>query len=185
MDVQTFEIEGPCLLTPARYEDSRGYFSETFNAQRFETMTGVSTNFFQDNESRSLLAGTVRGLHYQSPPHAQGKLVRCVAGAILDVAVDVRRGSDTYGQHIRVELSAANGAQLWIPVGFLHGFSTRLDNTVVQYKVTDHYAAACEGSIRFDDPGLGIDWDLTGDTILSEKDKSAPAFSDWASPFTI
>lgn len=144
---------------------------------------GLDLNFVQDNQSMSAEAGTLRGLHYQRPPHAQDKLVRCTKGAIFDVAVDVRKGSASYGQWVGVDLTAENGHQLLIPKGFLHGFVTRLPNTEVQYKCTDVYAPDCDGGIRWDDPSIGIDWGLTAAPILSDKDRAAPLLADFVTPF--
>ena len=184
MQIQRFDIDGPVLFTPRRFEDDRGYFSETFRQSVFEEAVGETNLFVQDNQSLSKQAGTIRGLHYQSPPHAQGKLVRCTQGAIIDVAVDIRTGSPTYGQFVRAELTAENGQQLWVPTGFLHGFSTLTDNTVVQYKCTDYYAAECDGNVLWNDPDLSIDWGLKDLTpTLSDKDAAAPRFADFASPF--
>jgi dTDP-4-dehydrorhamnose 3,5-epimerase len=173
-------IPAVLILSPARFGDDRGYFSETWSRPRLQGL-GIDIDFVQDNHSLSARAGTVRGLHYQSPPHAQDKLVRCTRGAILDVAVDIRQGSPTYGQAVTVELTAANGLQLLVPKGFLHGFVTREDMTEVQYKCSDIYAPACDGAVRWD--SLGIDWGLVGDPVLSAKDAAAPAFADFQSPF--
>lgn len=183
MKVETFSISGPVLLTPRRFEDARGWFMESYKADALNDALGHTVTFVQDNQSLSRQAGTVRGLHYQAPPRAQGKLVRVVSGTVLDVAVDVRRGSPTFGQHVRAELSAENGQQLWVPPGFLHGFATQAPDTVVLYKVTDVYAPDCDGAVRYDDPVLGIEWGLTGPAILSDKDAAAPGFGDWTSPF--
>jgi dTDP-4-dehydrorhamnose 3,5-epimerase len=183
LDFSGFDIVGPTLIKPKRFADERGHFSETFKAKDFEQSVGQQ-NFVQDNESLSILAGTIRGLHYQSPPHAQGKLVRCIAGEICDVAVDVRSDSPTYLEHIRVFLSAKNGYQLWIPVGFLHGFSTLVPNTLVSYKVTHPYHSESDRSLAFDDPRLNIDWGLGSlKPTLSAKDKEAPLFDPDKSPF--
>lgn len=184
MQIQRFNIDGPLLFTPRRFEDDRGYFSETFRQSIFDEAVGPGTVFVQDNQSLSVKKGTIRGLHFQTPPHAQGKLVRCTQGAIMDVAVDARTGSPTYGQHIRAELTPETGAQLWVPPGFLHGFATLSDHTLVQYKCTDYYAAECDGTVLWNDPDLGIDWGL-GDIlpILSDKDEAAPRFAHFASPF--
>lgn len=188
MQFETFHIKGPMRVTPKVFADARGYFSETFVEAAF--LKGLcreglgEVRFVQDNESLSHAAGTVRGLHYQAPPRAQGKLVRCARGAVVDVAVDVRTGSPTYGEHIRVELSATNAHQLWIPEGFLHGFATQVPDTIVAYKVTDTYAPECDGSVAFDDPDLDIDWGVdTARAVLSDKDRTAPRFADWTSPF--
>ena len=184
MDIQTFDISGPVLLTPARYGDARGWFSEVWNQARFDDAVGASVRFVQDNQSYSAAAGTVRGLHYQSPPHAQGKLVRVLRGSVVDICVDARRGSPTYGRHVRVELSAENGRQFWVPAGFLHGFATLEPDTEVGYKVTDIYARDCEGGVAFDDPDLGLDWGVpSGGAVVSDKDRDAPRFADFDTPF--
>ena len=171
---------GVFLLTPSRFGDDRGWFSETWNADRMRA-AGFDLAFVQDNHSFSAARGTLRGLHYQRPPRAQDKLVRCSRGAILDVAVDVRKGSPGYGQWVAEELTAANGRQLLVPKGFLHGFITLTDDTEVQYKCTDLYAPDCDGAVRWD--SLGIDWG-TDAPILSGKDAVAIAFADFDSPFT-
>lgn len=177
------EIADVLLLTPPRIADARGWFSETWSARAF-AKAGVPAAFVQDNHSHSALAGTVRGLHCQRPPFAQGKLVRAVRGRILDVAVDVRRGSPSYGGWVAAELSAETGAQLWIPRGFLHGYVTLEPGTEVIYKVDAPYDAASERAVRFDDPDLAIDWGLDPKAArLSEKDARAPAFRDFDSPF--
>jgi len=179
----TFDIPGPLLITPKVFGDDRGYFTETFKEAEFESRTGV--HMVQDNQSLSAIPGTVRGLHCQAPPHAQAKLVRCLAGAIMDVAVDARVGSPTYGRWVQAELSATNHAQLFVPAGFLHGFATLTPDCLVVYKVSDIYAPDCDISVRFD--SLPITWGLRDRGItaptLSAKDESAPAFSDWQSPF--
>lgn len=183
MNVRAFAIEGPLLLTPARHGDARGFFSETFRQDVFEASAGP-VGFVQDNFSRSPQKGTVRGLHYQAPPKAQGKLVRVGAGAVLDVIVDVRQGSPTYGQHLAVELSADNWSQLWVPPGFLHGFCTLTPDVDLLYKVTDFYSPEHDGAVAFDDPDLGIDWPVTrADVTLSAKDAMAPRLRDWTTPF--
>jgi dTDP-4-dehydrorhamnose 3,5-epimerase len=147
---------------------------------------GLDILFVQDNQSFSAEFGTIRGLHFQRPPHAQGKLVRCLRGRILDVAVDIRRGSPSYGHWVAEELSAENGVQLWVPRGFLHGFATLEPNTAVAYKVDGFYSAECEGSVRFDDPDLAIDWGIDPNcAVLSEKDAMAPAFHAFDSPFSL
>jgi dTDP-4-dehydrorhamnose 3,5-epimerase len=144
---------------------------------------GVAVDFVQDNHSFSAAAGTLRGLHFQAPPHAQDKLVRCSAGLIFDVAVDFRRGSPTFGRWVGVELSPRNGKQLFVPKGFLHGFVTRAPDTEVQYKCSDLYAPDCDGGIRWNDPEIGIDWGLAGSPVLSGKDQVAPLLRDVVSPF--
>ena len=182
MDVQTTPIPGLLVITPARFGDDRGFFSESYSKTRMAEH-GVETEFVQDNHSLSARVGTVRGLHFQSPPHAQAKLVRCGRGVLFDVAVDVRKGSPTYGQWFGVELSFENGKQLLVPVGFLHGFSTRAPDTEIIYKCSDFYAPECDGAVRFDDADIGIDWGLTDEAILSGKDEQAQSFADFDSPF--
>ncbi len=184
MNITDFKIEGVFLFTPRKFEDDRGFFMETFSAAIFDGAVGQKTIFVQDNHSLSIMTGTVRGLHFQSPPHAQGKLVRCTRGAIIDVAVDVRSDSKTYGQHVRVELNAENAAQLWVPAGFLHGFSTLVPDTEVQYKVTDIYAPECDGNVLWNDFDLAIDWGIdAANAVVSGKDEVAPAFNDFKTPF--
>lgn len=183
MQIEETTLPGVLILTPKRFGDDRGYFSEVWNRDTLRKL-GVDIDFVQDNHSLSATVGTVRGLHYQSPPHAQDKLVRCGAGLVYDVAVDVRAGSATYGQWVGVELSPENGRQLLIPKGFLHGFVTRAPNSELLYKCSDVYAPDCDGAVRFDDPDLGIDWGISPDqAILSDKDRKAPRFADWTSPF--
>lgn len=183
MQLEETQLPGVVILTPKRFGDDRGYFSETYNRATLAGL-GIDTTFVQDNQSLSRGVNTLRGLHYQRPPHAQAKLVRVLQGRIFDVAVDVRVGSETYGKWVGVELSAEDGRQLLIPAGFLHGFATREPDTIVFYKCSDVYAPDCDGGLRWDDPALGIDWGLTGDPVLSAKDASAPAFADFQSPFT-
>ncbi len=184
MQFEHLTLSGIILITPKRFKDSRGFFMETFRQDLFEHATGQPTPFVQDNHSYSAAPHTVRGLHYQSPPHAQGKLVRCVRGAILDIAVDMRTNSPTYGQHVKAELSAENAAQLWIPPGFLHGFITKFADTEVAYKCTGYYDKDCDGNIVWDDPDLNINWGITKDkVVLSAKDRDAPRFRDFSSPF--
>lgn len=183
LDVEETALSGVVILTPRRFGDARGWFTESWNAERMAA-AGLNYDFVQDNHSFSAKAGTLRGLHYQAPPHAQDKLVRCTRGAILDVAVDVRKGSPTWAKWVSVELSAENGKQLLVPKGFLHGFVTLTEDTEVQYKCTDVYAPDCDGSVRWDDPEIGIDWRLNGrDPVLSDKDVKAPYLRDFVSPF--
>jgi dTDP-4-dehydrorhamnose 3,5-epimerase len=182
MDVETTGLEGVLILTPRRFGDDRGWFSEVWN-RRALAEAGVDADFVQDNHSMSGKKGTLRGLHYQAPPHGQAKLVRCSAGAIWDVAVDARRGSPTYGKWIGVELSADTGRQLYVPVGFLHGFSTLTAFAEVQYKCTDFYAPSADGSVAWNSPSLGIDWRLDDEPELSAKDRAAPDFAHWTTPF--
>jgi dTDP-4-dehydrorhamnose 3,5-epimerase len=181
MKIEPTALPDVMILTPNRFGDDRGWFSETFNAARMQA-AGLTMDWVQDNHSMSAKPGTLRGLHYQRPPHAQDKLVRCSRGAIWDVAVDVRVGSPTYGKWVGVDLTPENGRQLLVPKGFLHGFVTRAEGTEVQYKCSDLYAPDCDGGIRWDDPDLGIDWGVT-DPVLSGKDAVAPLFRDFVSPF--
>ena len=177
-------LTGVIEITPRRFSDSRGHFSETYNADTF-AQHGITTQFVQDNQSYSRDAGTVRGLHFQAPPSAQAKLVRVLQGIIWDVAVDIRRGSPTFGHWVGVELSDQAGNQLLIPEGFLHGFVTRTTDCMVAYKCSATYAPSTEGSVRFDDPELAIDWGINlQDAVLSDKDAQAPGFADFTSPFT-
>ncbi len=184
LDVATTALDGPMILTPRRFADTRGSFSEVWNARTMASV-GLDFEFTQDNQSISAVAGTIRGLHYQAPPYAQGKLVRCAAGALCDIAVDVRKGSATYGQWTGVDLTAENGRQFWIPPGFLHGFVTRADQTVCLYKCTAVYNPEADGAVCWNDPDLMIDWGIKpDDAILSDRDAAAPKFADWCSPFT-
>lgn len=176
-------FNGLLLITPSRFGDYRGFFAETYSARALAEY-GVTDFFVQDNHSLSVLPGTVRGLHFQVPPRPQAKLVRCGRGALFDVAVDIRKGSPTYGKWYGAELSFENGRQLFIPAGFAHGFVTREPNTEIVYKCSDYYAPETEGALRFDDPDIGIDWGLNGaPPILSEKDVTAGSLADFDSPF--
>ena len=171
------------LVSPRRFSDTRGFFAETWNNVEARK-NGISHDFVQDNHSMSYEVGTVRGLHFQSPPHAQAKLVRCGRGRLFDVAVDIRQGSPTYCNWIGEELSFENGKQLYIPEGFLHGFITLEPNTEIVYKCSDYYAPECDGSIRFDDPEIAIEWPIDiSNVILSEKDAAAPLMQDIKNPF--
>ena len=171
-------------ITPARFGDARGYFSEVFKDQWFRDNVS-DTTFVQDNQSLSSAVGTVRGLHFQLAPFAQGKLVRCLAGAIFDVAVDIRVGSPTYGQWVGAELTPENGGQLWIPPGFAHGFATLLPDTVILYKVTAPYSAADDRGLLWNDPEIGIEWPIeAGQAMLSEKDKVQPRLADLPPSFS-
>lgn len=181
MQVEPTPLPGVLILTPRRFADARGFFSESWNRRTLERAGLHLPEFVQDNHSFSAARGTVRGLHFQAPPHAQGKLVRCGRGRLLDAAVDIRRGSPSYGRSVAVELSFANGRQLWIPAGFLHGFVTLEDETEAVYKCTDYYAPDCDGAVRWD--SAGIDWGLATPPVLSAKDAAAPALADFASPF--
>lgn len=177
MNVLKTAIEGVFILEPRLFKDARGYFFESFNQREFDEKVG-RTVFVQDNESKSSY-GVVRGLHIQKPPYTQSKLVRVVKGAVLDVAVDVRKGSPTFGQHVSVELTEDNHRQFFIPKGFLHGFSVLSEEVVFQYKCDDFYTPASEGAVAWDDSDLGIDWRIPADkVILSEKDKHHPRLKD-------
>ena len=178
MQFERLAIPDVILVTPKRFGDARGFFSETFRETMFQE-NGIAGPFVQDNHAFSVEAGVLRGLHFQRAPKAQAKLVRCTRGVIFDVAVDIREGSPTFGQHVSAELTAENGAQLFIPEGFAHGYLTLTRNCDVQYKVTDYYSPEDEGGLAWDDPELGIDWPLESDALeLSEKDKSLPKLSD-------
>ena len=174
MQIEGFDIIGPRLITPARHGDHRGFFAEVYRLDLFETVA-QGINFVQDNHSRSKQKGTLRGLHFQRPPAAQSKLVRVTRGAVLDVVVDARMGSPTYGRHLAVELSEGNGRQLWVPKGFLHGFCTLTNDTEFLYKVDSYYSEQDDGAVAFDDPDLGIEWPFSREMLqLSDRDKSAP-----------
>lgn len=176
-------LAGTFILSPRRFADARGHFSEVWNRHDLAA-AGIEVDFVQDNQSLSVGAGTVRGLHAQAPPHAQAKLVRVLRGRILDVAVDIRSASPTFRAWQAVELSAENGKQFFIPEGFLHGFVTLEPQTEVHYKCSDVYAPDCEISVHFNDPDLAIEWGVpAADAILSDKDAAAPAFHDFTSPF--
>jgi dTDP-4-dehydrorhamnose 3,5-epimerase len=180
MHVTTTSLPDVLLLHPRRFSDDRGWFEESWSARAL-AQDGVHVGFVQDNHSLSRQAGTVRGLHFQAPPHAQDKLVRCTRGAIFDVAVDIRRGSPSYGRWAGEELTPENGRQLFVPKGFLHGFVTLEPDTEVQYKCSDYYAPECDGSVRWD--SVGINWPVSGSPVLSAKDAAAVAFADFRSPF--
>ena len=183
MDIRETSLPGVLRLTPRRFGDGRGWFSESWNARRMAE-AGLVFDWVQDNHSHSAERHTVRGLHFQAPPSAQTKLVRVARGRVLDVAVDMRRGSPDYGRWTAEELSAENGAQLLVPKGFLHGFITLEPATDVLYKVDAFYDQAAEGAVRFDDPNLAIDWGIDpAGAVLSDKDAVAPAFADLESPF--
>ena len=170
MKITTTAIEGVVILEPEVFGDERGYFFESFSQREFEEKV-CKTTFVQDNESSSRY-GVLRGLHFQKPPHAQAKLVRVVKGKVLDIAVDIRKGSPTFGHHVSIELSGENKRQLFIPRGFAHGFAVLSDEVVFQYKCDNYYVPHSEGGILWNDPALGIDWKLPAeDVILSEKDK--------------
>jgi dTDP-4-dehydrorhamnose 3,5-epimerase len=178
VNVQDLAIPGLKLITPVIHCDARGTFVETFTRAALMA-AGIAAEFVQDNHSRSLRTGTIRGLHFQTPPHAQGKLVRVARGAIYDVAVDVRLGSPTFGRHVSTTLSADNWAQLWVPPGFAHGFCTLEPETDVIYKVTTGYAPANDAGLLWDDPALGIAWPVQKSAaVLSDKDRRQPTFAE-------
>lgn len=185
LQVEDTRLEGVKIITPRRFGDERGFFSESWSQRAMEAAGLGHYTWLQDNHSVSFQAGTIRGLHYQSPPHAQDKLVRCGRGALLDVVVDVRRGSPTYGKSVAVELSFENGCQLLVPAGFLHGFVTLKPDTEIIYKCSDYYAPDCDGAVYFASAGLDIDWGIgEAEAVLSPKDSAAVQFADFDSPFT-
>ena len=182
MELIKTSIDGVVVLRPRVFGDARGYFFESYSQREFERLVR-RVDFVQDNESKSHY-GVVRGLHFQKPPYAQSKLVRVVKGRVLDVAVDIRRGSPTFGRHVAVELTEDNHRQFFIPRGFAHGFSVLSDEVVFQYKCDSFYAPQSEGAIAWDDSDLGIDWRIPADrAILSEKDRRHPRFNDFETPF--
>lgn len=179
MKIKETYISGLLVVEPQVFGDSRGYFFESFNAAKFAELTGIDTQFVQDNESRSSY-GVVRGLHMQLPPHAQAKLVRVVEGRVLDVAVDLRKDSPTFGKHFAIELTGENYLQVYIPKGFAHGFSVLSETAVFQYKCDGYYAPASEAAIAWNDPDLGIDWKLPSeDAVLSDKDRNHPSLKEF------
>jgi dTDP-4-dehydrorhamnose 3,5-epimerase len=183
MDIRSLDIPDVKLIRPRRFGDARGWFSETYRHDRLKD-AGIDIDFVQDNQSFSAATGTLRGLHFQLHPHAQAKLVRVLTGRILDVAVDVRASSPTFGRHVAVELDAEAGDQLLVPVGFAHGFCTLVPDTTVFYKVSDYYAPQSDAGIRWDDPALGIAWPVKpGEATLSEKDLKLPLLKDAGTPF--
>lgn len=183
ISIEKTHLPGAVLLTPRRFGDARGWFTESWSAQDMAA-AGFDLEFVQDNHSFSAPAGTLRGLHCQAPPQAQDKLVRCTRGVIFDVAVDIRRGSPTYGKWVGAELSAKNGRQFLIPKGFLHGFVTRVADCEVQYKCSAPYAADTEHAVIWNDADLAIDWGLDGmDVTLSDKDQMAGTFKELKTPF--
>ncbi len=181
MEIIKTKIKDLLIIKPDVFEDERGYFFESFSKEKFKAL-GLDLDFVQDNESKSQ-KNVLRGLHFQKPPFAQGKLVRVVKGAVLDVAVDLRAGSETYGQWETVELSEENKLMYWVPPGFAHGFLTLRDETVFTYKCTNVYNRESEGSLLWNDTDLNIDWGDTKDLILSEKDQNAPIFKHFNTPF--
>ena len=184
MEVIKTAIDGVVIIEPKIFGDHRGYFFESFSERAFNSQVR-EVKFVQDNESKSCY-GVVRGLHFQKPPYAQAKLVRVVKGKVLDVAVDLRKGSPTYGRHVAVELSEDNHRQVFIPKGFAHGFAVLSQEAVFQYKCDEYYEPSSEGALAWDDPDLGIDWGLPPDQVkLSEKDKNHPCLKDFDSPFEL
>ena len=179
--IEKTAIEGVLIITPRVFQDDRGSFTESFNMRQFDEATKGEYTFAQDNQSISK-KGVVRGLHFQNPPNAQGKLVRVSRGAVLDVALDLRKSSDTYGQHVAVVLSANNNRQLWIPPGFAHGFAALEDNSTFCYKCTDYYAPESEATILWNDPDLNIDWQIEN-PIVSQKDIEGQEFRNFVSHF--
>lgn len=183
MEIIKTEIEGLLLLKPKVFTDSRGYFYESYSKREFDEAVGYPVEFVQDNQSKSSY-GVVRGLHFQLPPFTQSKLVRCIKGTVLDVAVDLRKGSPTFGRHLAVELSEENKMQFFIPKGFAHGFSVLSPEAVFQYKCDNYYAPQADGGISLFDDSLGIDWHIAlADRILSDKDRKHPLLSEIESPF--
>ena len=178
MEIRAFDLDGLLEIVPRKIEDDRGYFSETFRLNEFESRAGANP-FVQDNQSLSVRPGTVRGIHFQSHPAAQGKLVRCLAGKLLDIAVDLRVNSPTYGRWVSVVLSAEQVNQLWVPVGFGHGFCTLEPNTVISYRVTDYYSPEHDKGLAWDDPDVGITWpEIADPDTLSKRDRQQPALAD-------
>ena len=185
IEVKKTDIEGVLIIEPKVFGDARGYFLESFNAKEFAEKTGLNINFVQDNESMSSY-GVMRGLHFQRPPYTQSKLVRCVKGAVLDVAVDIRKGSPTYGKHVAVELTEDNHRQFFVPRGFAHGFAVLSETAVFQYKCDNFYAPQADGGISILDDSLGIDWKIPTDkALLSDKDTKHVLLKDFDSPFVI
>ncbi len=182
MKIETTNIEELLVLTPRVFEDDRGYFFESFSHETFCDAAGHQVHFVQDNESKSK-KGVLRGLHFQKPPFAQGKLVRVIKGAVLDVAVDIRQKSPTYGKHFSIEISEVNKKAFWIPAGFAHGFLTLEDDTIFSYKCTNYYNKDSEGALLWNDSDLAINWNVEN-PVISEKDTLAPSFNLFTSPFT-
>lgn len=182
MEVIKTPIDGVLIIKPKVFEDARGYFFESYNKREFDEKVGV-VDFVQDNQSKSS-RGVMRGLHFQRPPFTQAKLVRCVSGRVIDVAVDIRKGSPTYGRHVAVELTEENKLQFFIPRGFAHGFAVLSEEAVFQYKCDNYYAPEADGGISIEDTSLGIDWQIDiKDALFSEKDKHHPLLKDFDSPF--
>lgn len=185
MEYRRLAIEDVILITPKKFGDHRGFFSETFNKARLAEI-GITDDFVQDNHSFSAEAGTIRGFHFQTAPFAQDKLVRVPRGSLLDVVVDIRRGSPTYGRHVSAVLSAENWAQLWVPKGFAHGICTLEPDTEIIYKVTQYFSAENDKGLAFDDPALGVEWPVALDrAVLSDKDRRHPTLAELPAYFSI
>jgi dTDP-4-dehydrorhamnose 3,5-epimerase len=185
MDFRTFAVDGPLEIIPRKISDDRGYFSEIFRSDLFVQRTG-SSEFVQDNQSLSVRVGTIRGIHFQSHPAAQGKLVRCISGKVFDVAVDLRRDSPTYGQHLSTILTPEENNQLWVPVGFGHAFCTLEPNSVIAYRVTSYYSAQNDLGVAWDDRDIAIEWpDVMNPDTLSAKDRRQPALADLPTYFSV
>lgn len=185
MDFRTFDMTGPVEIIPRKLGDERGYFAEMFREDKFSEVAG-DISFVQENQSLSAKIGTIRGLHFQTHPMGQGKLVRCAAGAILDVAVDIRHDSPTFGQWIAVELTPEKFNQLWVPVGFAHGFCTLVPDSIVAYKVTNYYSPENDKGLLWNDPAIGIEWpDVADADTLSGKDRVQPVLTDLPSYFSV
>jgi len=184
MEFRSFELQGVLEIVPKKIGDDRGYFSEIFRADRFNEQAGP-IEFVQENQSLSVKTGTIRGIHFQSHPFAQGKLVRCLSGSVMDVAVDLRRDSQSYGGWVAVTLSAETNNQLWIPVGFGHAFCTLEPSSVIGYRVTSYYSAENDRGVAWDDPDIGVDWsDLVDPDTLSAKDRAQPSLANLPAYFT-
>jgi dTDP-4-dehydrorhamnose 3,5-epimerase len=185
MEFRRFSIQGPLEIIPRKIEDERGYFSELFRLDRFAKEAG-GVEFVQDNQSLSVRPGTIRGIHFQTHPHAQGKLVRCLAGSALDIAVDLRRGSATYGGWVSAVLTPETNNQLWIPVGFGHVFCTLEPRTIIGYRVTNYYSPENDKGVAWDDPAIGIDWpDIADPSTLSAKDSRQPSLAELPDYFSM
>jgi dTDP-4-dehydrorhamnose 3,5-epimerase len=185
MEFRTFDVEGPLEIRPRKIADDRGYFSEIFRLDEFAQQS-APVEFVQDNQSLSIRTGTVRGIHFQSHPYAQGKLVRCLAGKLFDVAVDLRRGSQSYGRWVSVLLSPGENNQLWIPVGFGHAFCTLEPNSIISYRVTSYYSAENDKGVAWNDPEIGVEWpDVADPQTLSAKDRNQPQLCDLPGYFTV
>jgi dTDP-4-dehydrorhamnose 3,5-epimerase len=185
MEFRTLGLDGPLEIIPRKIEDERGYFSETFRLADFQQRAGP-VEFVQDNQSLSVKAGTVRGLHFQSHPAAQGKLVRCLAGKLIDVAVDLRRGSPTFGKWVSAVLSPEGSNQLWVPVGFGHGFCTLEPNSIIAYRVTSYYSPENDKGVAWDDPQIGVEWpEIADPDTLSPKDRIQPSLADLPAYFSM